>query len=80
MYRVIAKSTGKYGNVKLGARYCFRKKSAAELVALFAGDNCDFVVEQLIRIHGDVFSWTNNDISEKIWEMAGKMLDKSEQK
>jgi hypothetical protein len=77
MYRVIAKSAGKYGNVVLGARYCFRKKSAAQLIALFIGDECDFTVEKLTRISGDTFCWSNCNISRKIWDMAYNMLDKS---
>lgn len=80
MYRVIVTSKGKYGNTMLGARYCFRKKSAAGLIATFTECDCDFTIEQLIRIYGDVFCWSDCDISEKIWDMAEIMLDKSEQK
>ena len=80
MYRVVVKSKGKYGNVVPRARYCFRKKSAAGLIATFTECDCDFAIEQLIRIHGDVFCWSDNDISEKIWGMVENMLDKSEQK
>lgn len=80
MYRVIAKDAGKYDNIVLGARYCFRKKSAALLIALFTSSDCDFTVEQLIRISGDTFCWSNCNISKKIWDMANKILDKSEQK
>ena len=80
MYRVVVKSKGKYGNVVPGARYCFRKKSVASLIALFTVGECDFTAEKLIRIHGDVFCWSDNDISEKIWGMVENMLDKSEQK
>lgn len=80
MYRVVAMGKGKYGNVTPGARYCFRKKSAAHLVALFTESDCDFIVEKFIRIHGDTFCWSNSDISEKIWDMVEDMLDNSEQK
>lgn len=80
MYRVIVKSKGKYGNTRPGARYCFRKKSAAELIALFTASECDFTVEKFIRISGDTFCWSDCDISEKIWDMVENMLDKSEQK
>ena len=76
MYRVIVKSKGRHDSVRLGARYCFRKKSVAHLITTFAEYDCDYDVEQLIRIHGDVFSWTDNDISEKIWNMVENMLDK----
>lgn len=80
MYRVIAMNKGKYGNIVPGARYCFRKKTAAHLIALFTKDDCDFIVEKFIRIHGDTFCWSNSDISEKIWDMVEDMLDNSEQK
>ena len=80
MYRVVVKSKGKYGNVVPGARYCFRKKSAAHLIALFTETECDFTAEKFIRISGDTFCWSNNYISDKIWDMVYNMLDKSEQK
>ena len=80
MYRVIVTSKGKYNNVVPGIRYCFRKKSAAHLIATFTERDCDFAIEQLIRIHGDIFCWSGDNISEKIWGMVENMLDKSEQK
>ena len=80
MYRVVVKDSGRDGNVALGARYCFRKKSVASLIALFAECDCDFTVEQFIRIHGDIFCWSDSVISEKIWDMVDNMLDKSKQK
>lgn len=72
MYRVIAKDRGKYGNIMMGARYCFRKKSVAQLIVLFTKVECAFTVEQFIRIHGDTFCWSNSNISAKIWDMARK--------
>lgn len=80
MYRVVVKDKGKCGNVVPGARYCFRKKSAAELIALFTASECDFTVERFIRISGDTFSWSDNYISQKIWNMVYDMLDESKQK
>lgn len=80
MYRVIVKDSGKDGNVTLGARYCFRKKSIVHLITLFTECDCDFTVEQFIRIHGDIFCWSDSAISEKIWDMVDNMLDKSKQK
>ena len=80
MYRVIVKDSGRYGNVTLGARYCFRKKSVALLIAAFTECDCDFTVEQFIRIHGDNFCWSDSAISEKIWDMVDNMLDDSKQK
>ena len=80
MYRVIVKDSGRYGNVTLGARYCFRKKSVALLIAAFTECDCDFTVEQFIRIHGDNFCWSDSAISEEIWDMVDNMLDDSKQK
>lgn len=79
MYRVIVTSKGKYGNVALGARYCFRKKSAAHLIALFTNNECDFTAEKFIRISGDTFCWSDSYISDKIWDMVEDILDNSEQ-
>lgn len=80
MYRVIAKNNGKYNNIVPGARYCFRKKSAAQLVALFTEYECEFTIEQFIRISGDTFCWSGSSIDVKIWDMVDKMLDNSKQK
>lgn len=80
MYRVVVKDSGRDGNVAFGARYCFRKKSVASLIALFTECDCDFTVEKFIRIHGDIFCWSDSAISEKIWDMVDNMLDKSKQK
>lgn len=80
MYRVIIKNHGKYNNVVPGVRYCFRKKSAAQLVALFTECECDFTIEQIVRISGDTFCWSGANISTKIRDMAKNILDKSKQK
>lgn len=80
MYRVIVKDSGRDGNVALGARYCFRKKSIVRLITTFTECDCDFTVEKFIRIHGDIFCWSDSAISEKIWDMVDNMLDKSKQK
>lgn len=79
MYRVVVKSKGKYGNVVPGARYCFRKKSVASLIALFTVGECDFTAEKFIRINGDTFCWSDSYISDKIWDMVETMLGKSEE-
>ena len=80
MYRVVVKSKGKYHNVVPGTRYCFRKKSVACLIALFAECECDFTAEKLVRISGDTFCWSDSYISDKIWGMVDNMLGKSRQK
>lgn len=79
MYRVTVTSKGKYGNTMLGARYCFRKKSAANLIALFTMNECDFTAEKFIRISGDTFCWSDNYISDKIWDMVDDILRAEEE-
>lgn len=68
MYRVVVKSKGKYNNVVLGARYCFTKRSVIELATTFAQNECEFDVEKFIRIHSDIFTWSDSGVSEKIWD------------
>lgn len=80
MYRVIVKNSGRYGNITLGARYCFRKKSVALLIAMFTERDCNFTVEKFIHLNGDIFCWSDSAISEKIWDMVDNMLDESKQK
>ena len=76
MYRVVVNSRGKYNNVILGARYCFTKKSAASLAALFQVYECDYTVEKFTRLHGDIFTWSQNEVSEKVWEKMWKIVEK----
>ena len=66
MYRVVVKSRGKYNNIVLGERYCLTKHSVNELAVMFAREECEFEVEKFIRIHSDVFAWSNYGVSEKI--------------
>lgn len=61
MYRIFVLSSGKYHNVTIGHRYCFRKKSAIELINLFSKDECNFYVEKLIRLNSDIFAWSDTD-------------------
>ena len=77
MYRVVVKSRGKYNNVVPGARYCFTKKSAAEMAALFDTSECDYEVEKFVRLHDDVFCWSDSAVSEKVWKKMQKIIDKS---
>lgn len=58
MYKVIVKSTGKYNNVALGARYCLTKRSANKLAKTFASCECIFEVYKLVRSHDDIFYWS----------------------
>ena len=75
MYRVVVKSKGKHNNAVMGARYCFTKRSVIKLVATFAQDECEFDVEKLIRIHSDIFAWSDSGVSEKIWDKIYEILE-----
>lgn len=75
MYRVVVKSEGKHNNAVLGARYCFTKHSVIKLAITFARAECEFEVEKLIRIHRDIFSWSADEVSWKIWEKINEALD-----
>ena len=75
MYRVFVMSSGKYHNVAIGHRYCFRKKTAKRLIDQFLELECNLSVEKLIRITGDVFCWSDSEedkvlnyFEEKDWE------------
>ena len=74
MYRVVVKSRGKYNNVTLGARYCFTKRSTINLAVTFESFECGYEIEKLVRLHGDIFSWSNA-VDEKIWGKIHKALD-----
>lgn len=67
MYRVIVKNSGKYNNVVLGARYCFTKRSIIDLVAQFMAVECECKVEKLVRIHHDIFCWSDVVVGSDIW-------------
>ena len=75
MYRVVVNSRGKHNNAALGARYCFTKRSVIKLVTTFTKEECEFEVEKLTRIHGDIFSWSNAEVSWKIWDKINEALD-----
>lgn len=77
MYRVVVKSSGKYNVAALGARYCFTRKSVVRLATTFMAENCDIDVEKFIRIHDDVFSWTDAE-EPKIWDKIEEALNKRE--
>lgn len=66
MYRVVIKSKGKYNNVALGARYCLTRRSALNLAVSLESLECEFDIEKFIRIHSDIFTWSNTEVSEKI--------------
>ena len=75
MYRVVVKSRGKYNNIVLGARYCFTKHSVIDLAVMFTQMECEFDVEKFIRIHDDIFVWSNSGVSEKIWDKIYEILE-----
>lgn len=74
MYRVVVTSRGKDNNVTLGARYCLTKRSVISLAVTFESCECEYDIEKFVRIHKDVFCWSDA-IDEKIWEKIGEALD-----
>ena len=75
MYRVVVKSRGKYNNVVLGARYCLTRRSAINLAVSLESLECKFDVEKFIRIHGDIFTWSDTEVSEKIRDKFYETLE-----
>ena len=74
MYRVVVKSRGKHNNVVLGERYCLTKRSVIDLAVSFELLECEYDIEKFVRIHGDIFAWSDA-IDEKIWEKISEALD-----
>ena len=74
MYRVVVKSRGKHDNVALGERYCFTKRSVISLATTFELCECEYDIEKFVRIHGDIFGWSDV-IDEKIWGKIDEALD-----
>ena len=78
MYRVIVESRGKYNNVILGARYCFTKRSVINLAAQFMAVECECKVEKFVRLHYDIFCWSDVEVGSNVWhriyETAEKMM------
>lgn len=68
MYRINVLTHGKYNNVELGYRYCFRKKSAIELIDTFMDTGSEITVEKFIRLHGDVFGWNDNLENDNVFD------------
>lgn len=79
MYRIFVASSGKYHNVEIGGRYCFRKKTAKELIDLFLKSECQINVEKLIRLNGDIFAWSDCD-KDKVLDYFDKKLWKEVEK
>ena len=75
MYRVVVNSKGKYNNTVTGARYCFTKRSVIELATIFTRMECVFIVEKFIHIHGDIFTWSETEVSKKIWDKIYENLE-----
>ena len=74
MYKVTVNTRGKHDNVTLGARYCLTKRSAISLAVTFESCECEYDVEKFVRLHGDIFGWSDA-IDEKIWAKIEKALD-----
>lgn len=68
MYRINILSDGKHHNVVLGYRYCFRKKTAMRLIDTFLKFKCNITVHKLVRLHGDIFCWADEDVGDKVFD------------
>ena len=73
MYRVIVKSRGKYNNATLGARYCFTKRTIVSLASTFMAMECECKVEKLVRLHHDIFCWSDADVGSDVWARIEKL-------
>ena len=80
MYRVIVKSRGKYNNVALGERYCFTKRSIVSLASKFIAVECDCKVEKFVRLHRDIFCWSDVEVGSKIWDRIYRALEELSKK
>ena len=68
MYRVVVESRGKYNNAMLGARYCFTKRSIVSLASNFMAMECECRVEKFVRLHRDIFSWSDVEVGSDVWD------------
>ena len=76
MYRVVVKSRGKYNNVMLGARYCLTKRSIVSLASNFMANECECKVEKFVRLHRDIFCWSDVEVGSDVWERSYDTLAK----
>ena len=80
MYRFTIKSGGKFHNVALGTRYCLTKKTAKSLIDLFyIRNDCDLVVEKLIRISPDIFCWSDCDEDDAVFKYFDEVWKEDEE-
>lgn len=69
MYRIDVLTCGKFHNVTIAPRYCFRKKTAKKLIELFLGKNdCQITVTKLNRITSDIFGWVDEDPKDSVFD------------
>lgn len=76
MYRVVVKNRGKYNNVVLGARYCFTKRSIVSLASHFMANECECMVEKFVRLHRDIFCWSDVEVGSDVWDRIYDTLEK----
>lgn len=66
MYKITIKTSGKYHNVVLGARYCLSKKEAISFAKLLLEMDADFTIEKFVRLTGLMFAWSSSELSDKM--------------
>lgn len=67
MYRIYVLTNGKYHNVECGPRYCFTKRSAKKMIDIFMDSGCEILIHKLIRIHRDVFYFSDYDEGDSVF-------------
>lgn len=78
MYRINVLTAGKHNNVTLGARYCLFKKTALDLATFFASLDCNVTIAKFVRLHDDVFSWSEGEVCEdRYFDSFYEMLEET---
>ena len=58
-------------------RYCFTKKSAMSLISIFIKFGCGVRVEKLIRLHHDIFCWSDEE-DDKVFDYFYKICNEED--
>jgi hypothetical protein len=59
----------------LGARYCFTKRSIVTLTSEFMASECECSVEKFVRIHKDIFCWSDAEVGSDVWDKIYDALE-----
>lgn len=70
MYRINVKSSGKYGNVAFGFRYCVGKKTALHFINIISEDECEYTVEKFARLTRKIWAWSEYEALDALFPEA----------